>query len=116
MQVTSEQLRAARALLRLEQADVARRAAVSIMTIRRIEAGTGSARVAPAILADVRQALEQAGAEFIKDGVRRRTEARPDTDALFDALRHISVCSAERLRAHQILTDADLYDENGLPA
>ena len=115
MEITPEQIRAARALLRIEQADLAERAQVSVVTIRRVEGGRDGERVMPAILAGVRQALEQAGAEFIPDGVRRRTP-RPDPRALYDDLRAISLRSAARLQGREVLTDADLYDEDGLPA
>ncbi len=116
MEITPEQIRAARALLRLEQAELARRAHVSVVTIRRLEGAHGGERVTPVTLDDVRQALEQAGAEFIPDGVRRRRTARPDANALYEDLRTISLRSAARLRGRNLLTDADLYDENGLPA
>ena len=116
MDVTPEQLRAARALLRLEQAELAHRAHVSIVTIRRLEGADGSERVAPVTLDGVRRALEQAGAEFIPDGVRRRRETRPDAGSLYDDLRAISLRSATRLQGRELLTDADLYDEDGLPA
>ena len=68
------------------------------------------------IRAGVCQVLEQAGAEFIPDGVRRRRTARPDARALYEDLRAISLRSAARLQGRELLTDADLYDENGLPA
>lgn len=116
MMITPEQIRAARALLRLEQAELAERAHVSVVTIRRLEGGRQGDRVTPSTLAGVREALEQAGAEFIPDGVRRR-RTRPDAQAaLFDDLRAISLRSAARLQGRELLTDADLYDENGLPA
>jgi transcriptional regulator with XRE-family HTH domain len=116
MEITPEQIRAARALLRLEQADLAHRAHVSVVTIRRLEAADGSERVTPITVEGVRQALEQAGAEFIPDGVRRRRAARPDARSLYEDLRAISLRSAARLQGHELLTDADLYDEDGLPA
>jgi transcriptional regulator with XRE-family HTH domain len=116
MDITPEQIRAARALLRLEQAELARRAHVSVVTIRRIEGTDGGERVTPITLDGVRQALEQAGAEFIPDGVRRRRTARPEARALYEDLRAISLRSAARLQGRELLTDADLYDEDGLPA
>nr|WP_294510860.1 helix-turn-helix domain-containing protein [uncultured Rhodopila sp.] len=70
--ITREQLRAARALLHIEQAELARRAQVSVVTIRRIEAADVVTRVAPAKLEAVRRALEEAGIEFIPNGVARR--------------------------------------------
>jgi len=115
MDVTPDQIRAARALLRLEQAELARRAHISVVTIRRLETNHRK-RVAPVTLAGVRQALEQAGAEFIPEGVRRRRTAPPDASALYEDLRAISLRSAARLQGRALLTDADLYDEDGLPA
>ena len=116
MEITPEQIRAARALLRLEQAELAERAHVSVVTIRRLEGTQSDQRVTPGTLAGVREALEQAGAEFIPDGVRRRRTVRPDPRTLFEDLRAISLRSAARLQGRELLTDADLYDENGLPA
>ena len=116
MDIKPEQIRAARALLRLEQAELAHRAHVSIVTIRRIEGAEGNERVAPVTVDGVRQVLEQAGAEFIPNGVRRRPAVEPDAGPLFQDLRAISLRSAARLQGRELLTDADLYDEDGLPA
>lgn len=115
MKITPAQIRAARALLDLGQAEMAERAKVSIVTIRRLETKQGADRVAPATLERVRAVLEQAGAEFIPDGIRRRPVNRPDARARFDKLRVISLRSAARLRGRELLTDADLYDDSGLP-
>jgi transcriptional regulator with XRE-family HTH domain len=114
MAITPAQIRAARALLHLEQAEVAKRAKVSIVAMRRVEAERDLERVAPATFASVRSVLEQAGAEFIAEGVRRRPVS--DARARYDELRAISLRSAERLQGRTLLTDADLYDRNGLPA
>ncbi len=116
MEITPDQIRAARALLRLEQAELAGRAKASIVTIRRLETRDGGERVAPATLARVRVVLEEAGAEFTQDGIRRRPAGRADAHARFHELRAISLRSAVRLRGRALPTDADLYDENGLPA
>ncbi len=116
MEITPEQIRAARALLHIEQADLAKRAHVSVVTIRRLEGADGRERVSPVILDGVRHVLEQAGAEFIQNGVRQRRAPTPDVQSLFEDLRTISLRSAARLQGHEPLTDADLYDENGLPA
>ena len=116
MHITPDQIRAARALLRLEQTEVARRAHVSVVTIRRLEAARDGTRVVSGTLDGVRQVLEQAGAEFIPDGVRRRLPVRPGAAAMFEDLRAISLRSAERLQGDALLTDTDLYDEDGLPA
>jgi transcriptional regulator with XRE-family HTH domain len=114
MEITPEQIRAARALLRIEQEELASRAHVSVVTIRRLEAADAQ-RASATTREEVRQVLEQAGAEFVEGGVRRRRTVRPDAAARFEALRAISRRSAERLRDHEQITDADLYDENGLP-
>jgi transcriptional regulator with XRE-family HTH domain len=114
MSITQEQLRAGRALLHLDQAELARRAHVSLVTIRRIEAD-GAARVAPSTLENVRRALEEAGVEFVPQGVKRRVNAA-DKQALFQDLRAISKLSAARLQGQETMTEADLYDEDGLPA
>lgn len=116
MKIAPDQIRAARALLHLGQAQLARRAKVSIVTIRRLETSEGGQRVAPATLARVCAVLEQAGAEFIPGGIRRRPAGRADARARFNELRAISVRSAQRLQDHELLTEADLYDGNGLPA
>ncbi len=116
MHVTPDQIRAARALLHLEQIEVARRAHVSVVTIRRLEATQSGVRVADSTFDGVRQVLEHAGAEFIPDGVRRRPSARPDAAALFEELHAISLRGAKRLQGREVLTEADLYDEDGLPA
>jgi transcriptional regulator with XRE-family HTH domain len=60
---TSPQLRAARALLGLSQAEIARRAGISIPTMKRAEADSGI-RVASATIVAIRSVLEAAGVEF----------------------------------------------------
>jgi hypothetical protein len=42
--------------------------------------------------------------------------AQTDTRDLYADLRAISLRSAARLRGRELLTDTDLYDEDGLPA
>jgi transcriptional regulator with XRE-family HTH domain len=113
--ITREQLRAARALLHIEQAELARRAQVSVVTIRRIEAADVVTRVAPAKLEAVRRALEEAGIEFIPNGVARRANGAEQA-ALFRDLQAISIRSAARLQGRNVTTEADLYNEDGLPA
>jgi transcriptional regulator with XRE-family HTH domain len=113
--ITPEQIRAARALLRIEQDDLARRARVSISTIRRLEAANGAGRVSDAAVNDVRKVLEQAGAEFIDDGVRRRRQKNRDPDTLYRELRAIAERSATQLANLPPFSEADLYDEQGLP-
>jgi len=78
--IKPEQLRAARALLGLSQADVATAAGVSVPTVKRLESGKG-----PAVTAEARgrlaAALEAAGVSFQPEngegaGVRLR-KSRP---------------------------------------
>lgn len=116
MHISSDQIRAARALLRLEQAELARLAQVSVATMRRIEAAPASVQVNSSVIAGVCQVLEQAGAEFIEGGVRRRSPRHAKAAQLFSDLRAISLHSAGQLHGHDILTDHDLYDDSGLPA
>jgi transcriptional regulator with XRE-family HTH domain len=71
MLITPEQIRAARALLRLDQATLAQDAGISVVTLRRLEGEDGLMKVAPGTVDEVRKALEKAGAEFIDRGVRR---------------------------------------------
>jgi hypothetical protein len=114
MDISSEQIRAARALLRIEQDELARLAHVSVSTIRRLEGVGGDGVVADTTIGEVRQVLEQAGAEFIEDGVRRRHRRR-DRDALARDLREIAERGAALLADRPQFTDADLYDDDGLP-
>jgi transcriptional regulator with XRE-family HTH domain len=115
MLVTPEQVRAARALMRMDQVELARRVRVSVVTIGRLEAVEGGARPGEGGLEGVRHALEQAGVEFIADGVQRRHD--PGDDAgLYDDLRAISLRSAANIAAHERMSDAELYDDDGLPA
>jgi transcriptional regulator with XRE-family HTH domain len=114
--ITADQIRAARALLRLEQTDLARRSGVSASTIRRVERPDGIDDVAPETVGQVQQALEEAGVEFIQDGVRRVHRRSPEErEAVFQAIMKIARESAAELAGETLFTDDDLYDENGLP-
>ena len=114
--ITSEQIRAARALLRLDQRDLARLAHVSVATMRRVEAENGVASVAPGTLRTIQHTLEAAGAEFIPDGVRRRHTRTPEEKAvLYQDLMAIARRSAKLAAESPGFTEDDLYDENGLP-
>ena len=111
---TSEQIKAARALLRMEQEELAKRAGVSVTTIRRLEAADREYAVAQETAEGVQNALQEAGVEFIRDGVRRiRKEADPE---LVADLMKIAEESARLLKDAPPFTDDDLYDQNGLPA
>ena len=116
MLITPDQIRAARALLRLDQDELARRAHVSTVTVRRLESVHGLEAVAPGTVDEIQRALEDAGAEFIDRGVRRREPTPEEREARFQAGLEISRRSAAVLRDAPIFTEADLYDENGVPA
>lgn len=73
----SEQLRAARALLRWEQKDLASASGVSLPTIKRLETKPGPVNAHGLTLQALRRALETAGILFIPEngggpGVRLR--------------------------------------------
>lgn len=115
--ITSEQIRAARALLRIEQADLARRAHLSAATVRRLEAFKGVEQVSASTLREVQRALEEAGAEFIDEGVRhRRAQAGAKTEERFANIMAIARRSAARTAMNPNFTENDLYDDDGLPA
>jgi transcriptional regulator with XRE-family HTH domain len=78
---TGAQLRAARALVRMEQAQLAETAGVSVETVRRLERIDGRFNATLNTVRDLTRALEAAGVEFKPDGsVRLReqpAEAQP---------------------------------------
>src|SRR5437588_5004524 len=76
--INPEQIRAARALLGLDQAEVARRAHVSIATLRRVENGADKPRASIRAVKSIEHALQAAGADFIDNGVRRRARRSPE--------------------------------------
>jgi transcriptional regulator with XRE-family HTH domain len=63
--ITAEQLRAARALLRIEQADLAQRSGVSVATIKRFEAMDGPIKARTETVELLRVALDALGVIFI---------------------------------------------------
>lgn len=86
MIVIGEQLRAARALARIEQADLATRAGVSLGTVKRLEATVGPVSANVTTVDAVVRALEAAGVEFTnggEPGVKLRKQAAiSDADIL----------------------------------
>ena len=81
MKLTSEQIRAARALLRWEQRDLAEASGVSLPSVKRLETQPGSLAAQERTIAELRKALETAGVEFIEEngggpGVRIRKPKR----------------------------------------
>ena len=75
--MTSEQIRAARMLLRWEQKDLAAASGVSLPTIKRIETKAGPVPAYTSTVDKIRDALEGAGVVFVEPnglgpGVRLR--------------------------------------------
>jgi len=68
MAIIGEQLRAARALARLEQGELAERAKVSVGTIKRLEAIVGPVSANVITVDAVVRALEAAGVAFTNGG------------------------------------------------
>jgi transcriptional regulator with XRE-family HTH domain len=116
MLITPDQIRAARALLRMDQEELARRAHVSVVTVRRLEATNGMSKVSPGTFDEVQRALEAAGAEFIERGVRRRKRTPEEIEARVQTILAIAAECAELLKDAPPFGEDDLYDENGLPA
>ena len=85
--ITGSQIRAARALLRWTQDDLARRSQVAVATISDAEAGDGSISVTAADARALRTALERAGVAFIDEngggaGVRFAKRSSPPDEGL----------------------------------
>ena len=85
MSITSEQIRAAKAIIRWSGEDLAQAAGVSLSSIRRIEAASGipKAQNMKTVLA-IKDALEAAGVDFIgssddRPGVRLKNSVLPAT-------------------------------------
>jgi predicted transcriptional regulator len=68
--MTSGQLRAARALLGIDQKTLAQMAGVSVPTIQRMEASEGNVRGVVDSLSKVVEALSLAGVELIGEGAQ----------------------------------------------
>jgi transcriptional regulator with XRE-family HTH domain len=66
VEINTAQVRAARALLNWNQADLAVAAEISLPTVKRYESGTRTPL--PTMLAAIRRALEEAGVIFENDG------------------------------------------------
>lgn len=74
--MTAAQLRAARALLGMDQKTLAERAGVSVPTIQRMEASQGNVRGVVDSLVKVVEALDAAGIELIGEGAESRGGGR----------------------------------------
>lgn len=66
--ISSEQVRAARALIRWEQRDLAEASKVSLPSIKRLETTAGPLAAQPRTIEAIRAALEAAGVEFTNGG------------------------------------------------
>ncbi len=114
MLITPEQIRAARALLRLDQATLAQSAGISVITLRRLEDRHGLSKVAPATVDLVREVLEKAGAEFIDRGVRRNALTPEGIRSIKQDIDQIVARGSALMAKYPPMTDDELYDENGL--
>jgi len=79
--LTSEMIRAARALLRWEQRDLANASSVSLPTIKRLERKPGPLGAHSSTVALIARAFEAAGVEFTNGdqaGVRLRQRRRQE--------------------------------------
>ncbi|BBO15067.1 helix-turn-helix domain-containing protein [Bradyrhizobium sp. TM102] len=74
--ITSFQMRAARALLGIDQKTLAELAGVSLPTIQRMEASTGNVRGVVETLIKVVEAFDRAGVELIGEQVRSDSGGR----------------------------------------
>jgi len=77
--ITGEQLRAARAMLKMEQAELAQLSGVSLETIKRLERMDGELAANSRTLSSIESALEHEGILFLPEngglaGVRLRRE------------------------------------------
>ena len=91
MTVTSEQIRAARALLRWEQKDLAEASKVSLLSIKRLEIQPGALAAQDRTVAAIRAALESSGVIFVDDngegaGVRLRKAGSTAASILIEDL------------------------------
>ncbi len=81
--LTSEQIRAARAMLRIEQRELADKSGLSLETIKRIERTPGPISAYTGTVDKLRRALETAGIEFTdgdQPGVRLKLARGTQTD------------------------------------
>lgn len=74
--ITAAQLRAARALVGMDQKTLAEKAGVSVPTIQRMEASIGNVRGVVETLTRIVAALDAAGVELIGDNVPSQGKGR----------------------------------------
>jgi predicted transcriptional regulator len=70
--LSSSQIRGARAILRLGQAELAEAADISLETVKRIESMEGELKIRLDTLTKIKTALEKAGIEFIAENGAER--------------------------------------------
>jgi transcriptional regulator with XRE-family HTH domain len=83
LKLTAEQIRAARAMLRMEQTQLAERSGVSVETIKRLEGGRGPLKAQYETLSNIQKAFEFAGIEFTDDEKRPGVRLAEDRTAAF---------------------------------
>ena len=74
--ITAPQMRAARALLGIDQRQLAALAGISLPTVQRMEASQGNVRGVVESLTKVVEALDRAGVELIGEGAVSRERGR----------------------------------------
>jgi predicted transcriptional regulator len=74
--ITAAQIRAARALLGIDQRQLAKMAGVSLPTIQRMEGSTGNVRGVVETLTKVVEAFDRAGIELIGENAMSREGGR----------------------------------------
>lgn len=74
--ITASQMRAARALLGIDQRQLATLAGISLPTVQRMEASEGNVRGVVESLTKVVEALDRAGVELIGEGATSREGGR----------------------------------------
>ncbi|MBT8562104.1 helix-turn-helix transcriptional regulator [Polynucleobacter paneuropaeus] len=63
--ITTEQIRAARAILRITVVELSEKSGVGVATIKRLEAGRGVPAVHTRTLEEIQKALNMMGVEFL---------------------------------------------------
>jgi transcriptional regulator with XRE-family HTH domain len=63
--ITTEQIKAARAILRVTVVELSEKSGIGVATIKRLEAGRGVPAVHTRTLEDIQKALNAMGVEFI---------------------------------------------------
>jgi transcriptional regulator with XRE-family HTH domain len=104
MTISSEQVRAARALLRWEQRDLAEASKVSLPSIKRLEMTPGALAAQPRTITAIRTALEAAGIEFTNGG-------RPGVRVDILGMRHLTAELRPKIDAGLKLVGKDVQLE-----